>query len=81
MNTTLFEETWDRLGYKPRLVIDIFARHPSERNQCYTMGYIAAEYDNGALDKDDYYYLLCVLGQMLDDVDLQETVKRRMRCD
>lgn len=47
-----------------------FAKHPTERNTCYTSGYIMAMHDFGNLTHDHYTHLLALINKVEADAPL-----------
>lgn len=43
-----------------------YAQHPTERNQCFVIGYLAALQHEGLISDDLHSYTLALAGQILD---------------
>lgn len=70
MNTTElgnhlpFLNAWAELPYYARRVLKQFAQYPTEKNECYTIGYITALSDSTMIGDETYSYLLSLCGQL-----------------
>jgi len=61
MNTEEFNKAWGELSEDGKRAIKTFQRYPTERNNCYTCGYLAALWDAGCIsDHESYTFLLAL---------------------
>ena len=75
MDKQLLSSTLARLS--PRLIkrLHDYAKFPTERNECYMIGYIAALEESGQVKYEDYPYLLALCGRLRADEEVRNTVK------
>lgn len=78
MDKQLLSNTLVRLS--PRLIKRLrdYAKFPSERNECYMIGYIAALEEANQLGYEDYSYLLSLCGRLRADEEVRNTLKEEL---
>lgn len=78
MDKQLLSNTLVRLS--PRLIKSLrdYAKFPTERNECYMIGYITALEESGQVKYEDYSYLLSLCGRLRDDEEVRNTLKEKL---
>ena len=78
MNKQLLSRTLERLS--PQLLRELrdYARHPSERNECYMTGYITALNESGQMEYETYTYLLALCERLSTSEQLQHALKEEL---
>ena len=55
-----------------------YAKYPSERNECYMIGYITALNESGQLEYETYAYLLALCGRISTSEEVQHALKEEL---
>ena len=55
-----------------------YAKFPTERNECYMIGYIAALEESGQMKFETYSYLLALCGRLRADEEVRNTLKEEL---
>ena len=78
MDKQLLRSTLARLS--PRLIkrLHDYAKFPTERNECYTIGYITALEESGQMKFETYSYLLALCGRLRADEEVRSTLKEEL---
>ena len=78
MDKQLLSRTLGHLS--PRLLRGLreYAKYPSERNECYMIGYIAALNGSGQLGYETYTYLLALCGSLRTSEEVQHALKEEL---
>lgn len=85
MDKQLLSNTLVRLS--PRLLkrLKDYTRFPTERNECYMIGYIIALEESWQMKYEDCSYLLALCGRLRADEEVRSTLKEalceRLRAD
>lgn len=69
-----FYEHWHKLNARMRRKLVDFARYPTERNECYFVGYLAALEDHMLLAPDTAVYMLSLAGSLRETAWIREIV-------
>ena len=64
----------------PRMIESLkeYTKFPTERNECYMIGYITALEESNQLEYEDYSYLLSVCGQVRGDEDVLQALREEL---
>ena len=64
----------------PRMIESLkeYTKFPTERNECYMIGYITALEESGQMKYEDYSYLLSLCGRLRDDEEVRDTLKEEL---
>jgi hypothetical protein len=73
MNDQLFIDQWTIAPYRLQKTLKDFARFPTERNECYFVGYLAGYSDATSLDFDPAYWV-AFSGQIKDGSEAQKFI-------
>lgn len=78
MDKQLLSNTLMRLS--PRLIkrLSEYVKFPTERNECYVIGYITALKESNQLEYEDYSYLLALCGRLRVDEEVRNTLKEEL---
>ena len=78
MDKQLLSNTLVRLS--PRMIkrLKDYTKFPTERNECYMTGYIAALNESGQMKYEDYSYLLVLCGRLRADEEVRNTLKEEL---
>jgi len=68
MEVLEFDTHWATLHRSTKQVLRSFAKSPTERNSCYTIGYLAALDAHGLIDDDAYTYMLALVGSASPEI-------------
>lgn len=73
MNDSLFIENWAKLDRLTQKALKDYARHPSDGNQSYIVGYLGALADRGILP--DVVYWLAIVGQLQQAKAVEDAIR------
>ena len=78
MDKQLLSRTLGRLS--PRLIrmLKDYAKYPTDRNECYMIGYITALNESGQLEYETYTYLLALCGRLRTSEEVQHALKEEL---
>ncbi len=64
----------------PRMIkrLKDYTKFPTERNECYMIGYITALEESGQMKYEDYSYLLALCGRLRTDEVVRNTLKEAL---
>lgn len=74
MKIELLHQHWAMTPRHVQRVIKYFAERPTERNECYTIGYLTALNDSDKLADETYSYLLALCGQLRNSAEIRGAV-------
>lgn len=66
MRFEAIKKAWPEFPAALRQVFKQYAKQPSERNECYAVGYITALYEWGCVKQGEHSLLMALAGQMRD---------------
>ena len=75
MDKQLLSRTLGRLSPRLIRVLREYAKFPTERNECYMIGYITALNESGQMEYETYSYLLALCGRLRADEEVRNTLK------
>ena len=78
MNQELLKATLTRCPPKLLRCLKDYAEFPTERNECYTIGYITALEESGQMKFETYSYLLALCGRLRADEEVRNTLKEAL---
>lgn len=78
MTNEHFDRAWKDLGGSGQRMLRDFAKHPSDQNQAYATGYVAALYNNSLIRQDNYEYLLALIGQLTTAAQTIALIKEKL---
>lgn len=78
MDKQLLSRTLGRLS--PRLIrmLKDYAKFPTDRNECYMIGYITALNESGQMEYETYTYLLALCARLRTSEEVQRALKEEL---
>ena len=71
-----FSKMWMAAPAKVCKAFKDFIQYPTERNECYLVGYLVASNDAGWLTDDEHSYFMALSGRVRHSVAVQDAIKR-----
>lgn len=75
MDKSEFDAAWKDIGPRAQRMLKDFAKYPTDRNQSYATGYLAAMFDNSVIRQNSYTFLLALVGQLPTTMGIIEAIK------
>lgn len=78
MNQELLKATLTRCPPKLLRRLKDYTKFPTQRNECYMIGYITALEESNQLEYEDYSYLLALCGQVCEAEEVLRALKEAL---